>query len=214
MEAITTVFLGIISGLLTPHARRWLLWSYTPKKITEIDLGVNNLEPPQTPEEMEQIRAQNREKLNAVLKFIFLHGSTFFLLFMAVYMPLGWAILPDGELLFINTRLNWVCSSCTIVSDTQSVFSFTVSGLLYVPAWLISQLISSPVATVLDHFHKVTPNKYMGILMFIFLGVSLLVAGHWVFLIYPKYSYLQSLGIPFIAIFLGGVFVAGNNQRK
>lgn len=214
MEAIASVILGVISGLLTPHARRWLRWAFRPSKINQLDMNVEFIEPAQSSTVKEQIRAYNREKLNAVMKFVFLHGFTYFFLFVAIYMPLGWATLSTDGLYFSNTRLAWLCSSCGIGIESQTIFSIAVAGLLYIPIWLFSQIISSPIATVFDHFNKVTPNKYMGILMFVFLGLSLLIAGHWVFLLYTKYSYLQSLGIPFVAIFLGAAIATGNNQRK
>jgi len=213
MEVITTVILNVISGLLTPHARRWLSWSFTPNKISQLDVDVELIEATQSPAEKEQIRAQNRKKLDELLKFIFLHGSTYFLLFASIYMPFGWAALSVEGVGVGNTRLSWVCSSCFIGSENQTMLSISIAGLLYIPVWLCSQIISSPIATVFDHFNKVTPNKYLAILAFVFLGLTLLIAGHWVFILYPKYSYLQSLGIPFIVIFLGGALATSNNQR-
>ena len=214
MEAIATVILGIISGLLTPHARRWLHWSFRSNKIDPLDINVESVKLIKSSTEKEQIRAHNREQLNALLKFLFLHGLTYFLLFASIYMPFGWSTLSIEGLYLSSTRLAWLCSSCGIDSENQTVFSIVAAGLLYVPVWLLSQIVSSPIATVFDHFNEVTPNKYMAILVFVFLGLSLLIAGHWVFLLYPKYSYLQSLSIPFIAIFLGGALAAGNNERR
>ncbi len=214
METIVTIILGIISGLLTPHARRWLRWTFTPHKIGQLELDIEAIKPVQSSEEKEEIRAHNREQLNAVRKFAFLYGVTFFFLFIAVYMPLGWAMLSTEGLFFVNTRLVWLCANCSIGREVQTIFSVVIAVLLYVPVWLLSQFISSLIATVFDHINQVTPSKFMGILVFVFLGISLLVAGHWVFLLYPKYSYLQSLGIPFVAVLLGGAFATGNNQRK
>lgn len=58
---------------------------------------------------------------------------------------------------------------------------------------------------------KVTPARYASLIALSFFALSFIVAGHWVYVLFPNNTYLMSLALPFLAVF--GIGYLSSNRR-
>jgi Na+-driven multidrug efflux pump len=209
MEYIISVILGIIGNLLTPTAKKLLRWPVEP----------NDPQPLSAPEAVdvpsedhkELIRAYNRARLERASRIILVHGLTFLFLFAAYFLPLTLKSMWNKDIDFSTTRFAVLGIHLIIDHEQTAWLSLAATLLLYVPVWLLSQSLGHVVASMLDHIHKVTPARYMSLITLSFFALSFVIAGHWIYLLFPSNSYLMSLALPVLAVF--GVGYMSSNQR-
>lgn len=209
MEYIVSVLLSIIGNLLTPTAKKILRWPAEPDTPTRIPLPEIKEQEFVTDEEKEIIREYNRQRLDRIGRLIWIHLSTFLVLFAALYLPLMWKSMPGENITLSSTRLAFLGFDYAISHQRIGLLSVLVSLLLYIPIWTLSQHIGHLVATVWDHVSKVTVNRYTSLIALSAFGLAFIVAGHWVFILFPQNSYLYSVGLPFFAIAMAGIFSSG-----
>lgn len=217
---IGTIILGavgsIVGNLLTPYTKKIFKW---PESEPEHD----NLEPieesipaeqEKIPDNKEAIRERNRARIIAISQLVFLYGYTFFILYISFYSPIGFGLLGDKILPFSETRLYWLCEACSFNPENQTHISAIFAIVLYYPIWLLAQKLASFIEKILDNITKITSTQYTALLVGVFFVISLFIAGNWVFLIYSRFSYLQSIGLPFFVLILGVLFVISNKDKR
>ena len=209
MESIIAVILSIIGNLLTPTAKRVLRWPAEPNDPRP--LSPPELVEPPSEDDKERIRAYNRDRLERASRIIRIHGITFFFLFGAFYLPLMLKSMPSADIPFSATRLAILGWDLSFNHERLGWYSFALTLSLYVPLWLLSQPLGHFVATIWDQLQKVTPTRYASLIALSFFALSFIVAGHWVYVLFPSNTYLVSLAIPFLAVF--GIGYLSSNRR-
>ncbi len=207
MDYIISVLLGIVGNLLTPSAKRLLHWhAEAPNDPTPL-APIASGEPEVDDAYKEQIRAYNRARLSRASWIIWIHGFTFFLLFAAFYLPLMWKPTPGQDVLLVATRLAFI-GDWSFRGDRLAALSLLLALLLYVPIWLASQPIGRLIAGLWDQLYRVTPKRYMSLIVLAFFALTLLVAGHWIYLLYPSQSYVGALMLPIVLFAVVGYFAS------
>jgi len=204
MEYIVSVLLGILGNLLTPTAKRLLRWPAEPDEPTRLPIPI--IKGHVTNDEKEAIREYNRQRLEQVGRLVWIHSITFLFLFSAFFLPLLWRTMPGKDVDLAETRLPTFGADIALDHQHIGLLSLGFTLLLYVPVWLLSQPVGHFFATVLDQIHQVTPTRYASLIALSFVGLSFLVAGHWVFVLFPQNSYLSSVALPFVAVGVVGFF--------
>jgi hypothetical protein len=209
MEYIISVILSIIGNLLTPAAKKILRWPAEPNDPRPVDLP--EIVDLPSEDDKERIRAYNRERIERASRIVWIHGVTFFFLLGAFYLPLLLKSMPSTDIPFSATRLSILDLDLSFDHERLGWFSFTLALLFYVPLWLLSQSLGHFVATVWDQLQKVTPARYASLIALSFFALSFIVAGHWVYVLFPNNAYFMSLAIPFLAVF--GIGCLCSNRR-
>lgn len=150
--------------------------------------------------DMEVMRARNRKKLKELAALCFYYCFSFYALFAAFYLPLQFKQFGVARVLDLgNTRLPL---SGSVPSEKFMWIAIVLALALYIPCWLTSVKFADFVARIWHRYREVTAIRhgaFITIGMFLF---AFLVAGHWIYVLYPRYSYLSSVATPFLAIFL------------
>jgi len=218
---VGTIILGVIGSIignfLTPYTKSIFKWP-EPKETAsnnEVADEEAELEPVAeiTPDDKERIRKRNRERITALSQLIFLYGYTFFVLFISFYSPIGFGLLGDNAFPLSETRLYWLCEGCAFTKENQTHISAISALILYYPAWIIAQKLGVLAERVIDNFTKLTSTQYTLLLVGIFFVISLFIAGNWVYLLYPKFTYLEAIGMPFFVIFVGMLIILANKDK-
>lgn len=205
MEYIVSVLLGIVGNLLTPTAKRFLRWPVEPDAPTRLPLPNIKERAVVSDEEKEGVRAYNRQLLAKVGRLCWIHVITFMFLLAAFYLPLMWKSMPGRDIVFSSTRLAIFGIERAFDHQRIGLLSMALALLFYVPVWFLSQPIGHAFATAWDHINKVTPERYPSLIALSFIAVAFLIAGHWIFVLFPQQSYMFSVGLPFIAVAAVGV---------
>ena len=216
---IGTIILGvigsIIGNLLTPYTKNIFKW---PEVKEDTDKEVVEDEPEAvaeiTPDDKEKIRARNRERFTAFSQLTFLYGYTFFVLFISFYSPLGFGLFGDNIFPLSETRLYWLCENCAFTQENQTHISAIAAIILYYPVWLIAQKLGVLIERVIDKVTKLTSTQYTFLLVGVFFVISLFVAGNWVYMLYPKFTYLEAIGLPFLVVIVGILIILSNKDKR
>lgn len=200
MEYLISVLLNIVGNLLTPPTKRILRWHVEPKDPKPTAPWHNEawLEE----DEKEAFRKYNRAQLERAMRILWVHGVTFFFLFGAFFFPLLFkSSMSSQDIAFSATRLAVLSNDFTIKHDCIFWFSFVLTLLSYVPIWLLSQPIGCFVTQLWDHLQKVTLERHLLNIAMSFAALSFIIAGHWIYVLFPQLTYLTSLALPFLAVF-------------
>lgn len=209
MEYIVSVLLSIVGNLLTPTAKRILRWPAEPDSPSPLPIPDVKERAFPSEAEKEAVRTYNRQRLARVGRLFWIHATTFLFLLAAFYLPLMLRSMPGKDIALSDTRLAVLGIDSAIDHQRIGLLSLTLSLLLYVPIWFLSQPIGHFMATVWDQLNKVTPARYASLIALSFIGLAFLVAGHWVFVLFPQNSYQFSVGLPFIAVGVVGFLSSG-----
>ncbi|QBB68902.1 hypothetical protein ELE36_00095 (plasmid) [Pseudolysobacter antarcticus] len=201
LGALSAIVLGIAGNLLTPYVREFL--RLPPEK--EAPPLPTPSTTPQEPEDIEAIRARNRAQLHALVWQAYLYGVSFFFIYMAIYLPLSFAAPINGQLDLSHTRirLDWI-----FAQENFATLAALFAVSLFAPLWLLAQTIAQGVAVIGRKFYYIGPYRFGAFATLSVALLSLVLAGHVIYLIYPNKSYTDSVLLPFI-VFVGvGAFAA------
>ena len=118
-------------------------------------------------------------------------------------------LLGAGHFNLVDTRFGFTAD---MSRDSVHWIAWPVAILLYYPLLMGAQRIAYYVAQAWNQLHKVTPFRFSSFVVLAFIGLCLLLSGHCIFLLYPKYSYLEVISIPFL-ITLIGIMYASSRHR-
>jgi len=212
---IGTIILGvigsIIGNLLTPYTKNIFKW---PEAKNSDELPTEELPEEEIHDYKEHQREINRARLVAISQLFFLYGYTFFVLYISIYSPIGFGLFGNKTLLFSDTRFYWLCETCSFTSENQTHIAAIAAIILYYPVWLLAQKLVIYIEKILDNITKITSTQYTALLVGVFFVISLFIAGNWVFLLFPKFSYLEAIGLPFVVVIIGVLIIISNNDKR
>jgi len=159
----------------------------------------------------ERIRAQNRARLAALSRVFWVHFITFFFLLAAFGLPLLLKSLAGQGIDLSATRLGAWGEDWHVPDGHIFVVALCLTLAFYLPVWLLSQPVAYRVASLWDQLVKVTATRYTSLIALSFAGLCFLIAGHWIYFLFPPTGYLQSLALPFFSVF--GIGYLGSQRR-
>ncbi|MDH2917750.1 MAG: hypothetical protein PXX73_00955 [Sideroxydans sp.] len=202
LGVVSAIVLGVAGNLLTPYVREFLR---LPPEREEPPPSTTSPRPPQEPEDIETARARNRELLHALVWQVYLYGVSFFFIYMAIYLPLSFSATLHGVLDLSQTRISL---DRVIPKEKFATLAALFAVALFAPIWLLAQKIAQGVASVWSRFAHVGPYRFGAFATLSVALLSLILAGHVIYLLYPSKGYADAVLFPFIAFLLVGGFAA------
>ncbi len=201
LGAISAIVLGVAGNLLTPYVREFL--RLQPEK--EAPPSPTQPTTPQEPEDIETARARNRAQLHALVWQAYLYGISFFFIYMAIYLPLSFSAPMNGQLDLSHTRIG---IDRFIAQEKFATLAALLAVALFAPLWLLAQKIAQGVAAIWRRFYYVGPYRFGAFATLAVALLSLVLAGHVIYLLYPGKSYTDAVLLPFILFLVVGAFAA------
>ena len=202
LGVVSAIVLGVAGNLLTPYVREFL---HLPAEREEPPTSTTPSKPPQYPEDIEVDRARNRELLHALAWQVYLYGVSFFFIYMAIYLPLSFSATLHGTLDLSQTRIS---INHIIPQEKFATLAALLAVALFAPIWLLAQKIAQGVAFVWSRFSHVGSYRFGAFATLSVALLSLILAGHVIYFLYPGKSYADAVLFPFIACLLVGGFAA------
>lgn len=199
ISGVLAIVCGIAANLLTPAARKALGFRPEPPpkavKIQQV--------PEVESDNIEARRAANRRRLSELVAQCYFYGASFYVLFAAIYLPLGFKHFGASEPLdFTTTRIP---IHVALSPDHFATLAAVVALILYVPCWLLAVRVASGVARIWRNYQQVTSIRFGAFITLAMFVFGFFICGNWIYLLFPQNSYLASVIYPFVAI----LFVAG-----
>lgn len=210
MEYVLSVLLSIVANLLTPMAKRAIRW---PPELDEPAPQASAAESAMVydVDYKEHTRAQNRARLAVLSRVLWVHFFTLFFLLAAFGLPLLFKSFGGKGVDLSATRLGSWGGDLYVPDGRILTVTLCLTLMLYLPVWLLSQPIAYLVASLWDQFVKITAARYASLVALSFAGLCFFIAGHWIYFLFPSAGYLESLTLPFVAIFGVGYL---SSQRR
>lgn len=206
MEFLGSLATGILGNLLTPYTRELLRW----RVVFEDDLPLDIDHAGEGAGEAEAAGSV-AAKRQTIFSVLIVYAVTFFSLLFAFRVVLNSKHLRGGELILSDTRLTPFFGG-TINEQGFWLVALLLTMACYVPCVFISQAAGHVVAASW-YRGRVSRARYSVIVFWAYIVVMLLLAGHWVYALYPHLTYLQSLALPF-AVFIGGVLLLASGGHS
>ncbi len=216
MEAILSIIYSIIANLLTPYAQHFFpKWKLKiEEKNTSPELQEPKYHPDLTEAEKQRARKNNREKLARLAQQVFLFGFPAFILYAALRLTFEFKAFGKVGFSFGDTRLDWLFGDLQVGDKTITAIILILWLITYPYCFKAAQKLAFHIGGVLDQIWKVSPNQFITLTVLSFFPIALIVAGQLVFLLYPKFSYLQAIAAPFVVALIGGAFVLSQSQEN
>ncbi|MBK5119200.1 hypothetical protein IQ288_04825 [Burkholderia sp. R-69980] len=212
MDSLLSLLISIAANLLTPMAKRMIRW---PPELDELPsqavLATDEDAATYDDAHRELIRAYNRARLEKLGRVLWAHFITAFFLFAAFFLPLLVKSLGSQGIDLSSTRLGPWGSDWHVPGGRIFPLALSLTLLLYLPVWLLSQPVAYRAASLWDQLVKVTPARYTALIALSFACLCFVIAGHWIYFLYPTTGYLQALAMPVIAVF--GIGYLGSQRR-
>ncbi|HFC30475.1 MAG TPA: hypothetical protein ENJ44_05475 [Oceanospirillales bacterium] len=201
---VVAIALGIAGNILTPHVedKLRLRSPKNPPKPEILELPSEEA----SDEDLEAWRAQNRRTLELFWWQVFVYGASFFVMYLAIKIPLNWSAGIGAEGLdFSTTRLglNFVLSS-----DKFSLIAVALGIILYIPCWYVAQRIANLVTTFALRYSSVNEIRYGAFVTLGMFFMALIVAGHVIYVLNSTKGYIDSVVLPFIVLLIIGAFAS------
>lgn len=171
LGGVIAVILSMIANLLTPYFRDF--FNIKPPKTP----GVPKEQiPAPDPSNVEEWRAQNRAKLEAVVGKVYFYGFSYFAMYMAFYIPM----MLKGGLLHpaINLAESKLAIDYIINEDNLSTVCATFGVLAFAPFWKLSQFIAGFISTIIVRFASVNEVKYLAFTVLLMVFWAFFIAGN------------------------------------
>jgi hypothetical protein len=190
---------GVAANLLTPAVRRALAL-----EIPQLPSPRQQNEPePESPPDIELLRGQNRRRLNEFLAQSYFYGVSYYAMFSALYLPLKFKTLgPESVLELSKTRIP---IERVVPSEHFMTFALVGAFILYIPCWSLAVNVATLVARIWHNYQEVNAIRFGAFMTLAMLLFAFVICGHWIYLLYPRNSYLGSVLMPFMVM----LFVAG-----
>lgn len=193
---------GIAANLLTPSVRRALaldvplLQSPRPQVWTETE----------RPTDIDFQRAKNRQRLKELLAQCYFYGMSYYALFAALYLPLRFKEFGSRTALELSSTR--IPIEFTILSEQFVVFAIVGAFVLCIPCWSLAVKMAAFVARIWHKYQEVNAVRFGSFITLAMLLFAFVISGHWIFLLYPKNSYLGSVLIPFMGMLVAAGFAS------
>jgi len=171
LGGVVAIILSIIANVLTPFFQDL----FKTKPVTVPDIPEQQIPDPD-PSNVEEWRAQNRAKLEAVVGKVYFYGFSYFAMYMAFFIPLslnGGIVNPTVNLIDSKLAIDYV-----INQDNISAICAIFGVLAYGPFWKLSQLIANLVSSVVVRFTFVNEVKYLAFTVLAMVFWAFFIAGN------------------------------------
>jgi hypothetical protein len=192
---VIAIILSMIANLLTPFFQD--LFKIKPVNVPDIP---DSQIPEPDPANVDEWRAQNRAKLEAVVGKVYFYGFSYFAMYMAFFIPLslnGGLVQPIVNLADSKLAIDYI-----INSDNLSTICAVFGILAYGPFWKLSQLIANGVSSIVVRFTFVNEVKYLAFTLLAMVFWSFFVAGNVSWVLNLEAGWFDSIKFSLILWFL------------
>ncbi len=154
------------------------------------DIPEQQIQEPDT-SNVQEWRAQNRAKLEAVVSKVYFYGFSYFAMYMAFFVPLssnGGLFNPTVNLIDSKLALDYV-----INQDNLPTICAVFGVLTYAPFWKMSQLIASLINSIVVRFTFVNEVKYLAFTVLAMVFFAFFVAGNVSWVLNANAGWLDSI---------------------
>ncbi|MDO6564229.1 hypothetical protein Q4488_12615 [Amphritea sp. 1_MG-2023] len=199
MEAIigsvVAIILSMIANVLTPFFQDF----FKIKPVTVPDVPEQEIQEPE-PSNVEEWRAQNRAKLEAVVGKVYFYGFSYFAMYMAFFISIslnGGLVNPTINLIDSKLAIDYV-----INKDNLSTICAIFGVLAYAPFWKVSQFIASFISSIVVRFTFVNEVKYLAFTVLAMVFWSFFIAGNVSWVLNVDAGWFDSIKLSLILWFL------------
>lgn len=171
LGGMVAIILSMIANVLTPFFQDF----FKIKPVTVPDIPEQEIPEPDS-SNVEEWRAQNRAKLEAVIGKVYFYGFSYFAMYMAFFVPIsfnGGIVNPTVNLIDSKLAIDYV-----INNDNLSTICAIFGVLTYTPFWKVSQFIASFVSSIVVRFTFVNEVKYLAFTVLAMVFWSFFIAGN------------------------------------
>lgn len=218
-ESLWSIILSIVGNLLTPFFQKlfgqWIPFASSKSKAEPSTPPAPMPASTDSPTQIEDLRARNRERMQATFGLVLLYSITAFVLYGVIAAPayfkaVGELRLNESGFSLAETRLDM---DLWISRDLITTLAITIAAFFYIPILKIAQQLAYALKFKWTQYYKLKPLQAIGFVMISFFALALLVSGHCIYFLYPKLTYAQSVIMPF-AITFGGFALMESQNRK
>ncbi|BBI98467.1 hypothetical protein FGKAn22_01600 [Ferrigenium kumadai] len=195
LGGIVAIILSMIANVLTPLFQDF----FKIKPVTVPDIPEQQIPEPE-PSNVEEWRAQNRAKLEAVVGKVYFYGFSYFAMYMAFFIPLslnGGLINPTVNLIDSKLAIDYVINEGNL-STICAIFGV----LAYGPFWKLSQLIASFISAIVVRFTFVNEVKYLAFTVLAMVFWAFFIAGNVSWVLNADAGWFDSIKLSLILWFL------------
>lgn len=193
LGGIVAIILSMLANILTPIFQDF----FKIKHSTISDIHENSIpEPEPEPSNVEEWRAKNRAKLDAVVGKVYFYAFSYFTMYMAFYLP----IILNGGLLHpvVNLIDSRLAIDYIINENNLSTVSAIFGVLAYGPFWKLSQFIASFISSIIIRFMSVNEVKYLALTVLAMVFWAFFIAGNVSWVLNPKVEWFDSIKLSLI----------------
>ena len=191
LGGIVAIVLSMIANVLTPYFQE--LFKIKPVAVPEL---TEQPIPDPEPSSVDEWRAQNRAKLEAIVGKAFFYGFSYFAMYMAFYVPL---FINGG---FLHPTINLIDSKLaidyTINEENLSTVCAIFGVLAYGPFWKLSQLIAGFVSSIAIRYTFVNETKYLAFTVLAMILWAFFTAGNVAWVLNTNAEWFDSIKLSFI----------------
>ena len=205
LGGIVAIVLSMIANVLTPFFKDF----FKIKPVTVPDTPEQEMPEPE-PSNVEEWRAQNRAKLEAVVGKAYFYGFSYFAMYMAFFVPIslnGGLVNPTVNLIDSKLAIDYVISN-----ENLSTICAIFGVLAYAPFWKVSQLIASLVSSIVVRFTFVNEVKYLAFTVLAMVFWSFFIAGNVSWALNANAGWFDSIKLSLMLCFL--LFFAALVNKK
>tara|TARA_Y100000588_G_scaffold385623_1_gene479374 strand:+ start:716 stop:1351 length:636 start_codon:yes stop_codon:yes gene_type:complete len=203
---IVAIILSMIANVLTPFFQDF----FKTKPVATVPEIPDQPMPEPEPANIEEWRAKNRAKLEAVVGKVYFYGSSYFAMYMAFYIP----IALNGGLLnpTVNLTESRLAIDYVINKENLSTICAIFGVLAYAPCWKFSQLIANFVSSIVVKFTFVNEVKYLAFTVLAMVFWSFFIAGNVSWVLNAEAGWFDSVKMSLILWLL--LFLSALSNKK
>ncbi|WP_295054630.1 hypothetical protein [Sulfuricurvum sp.] len=186
MGGIIAIILSIVANILTPYFQN--IFKITPASVPDVS-------EPTFPESdsvsVEESRAINRAKLDIALNKIFFYGYSYFVMYMAFYVPIslhGGLLNPNVNLIDSKFAIDFI-----INKDNLSMISAIFGVFAYFPFWKLSQLMANFLSSIVTKFIFISELRYLALTAFMMIFWAFFIAGNVTWILNEQATWFNSI---------------------
>lgn len=201
----TNIVCGIIAAFLFELLRSNSDWFPGPRPLP-IPLPVSSPGP-------DKVRLANKQKLNLFVYNVFFYFYTLYLVYAALVLPATIRAWFSRETLLLSQArfIGEYLPSIPIESGPLQTWGIIAAIALYIPLWLLVNLLSGPIARVLDNFVEVNIYRWRAIQTIIFALLAAAVAIGSIY-IFGNGTFKDAAMSFFFFMTIGAVFTFGRQR--
>lgn len=192
---VVAIILSMIANVLTPFFQYFFKF----KLVTVPDAPEHEIQDLES-SNVEEWRAQNRAKLEAVVGKVYFYAFSYFAMYMAFFIPIslnGGLVNPTVNLIDSKLAIDYI-----INKDNLSTICAIFGVLAYAPFWKVSQFIASFISSIVVRFTFVNEVKYLAFTVLAMVFWSFFISGNVSWVLNTNAGWFDSIKLSLILWFL------------